>query len=86
MDINSPAIVLLADILPCLIVQAIAPYFMVFFLVFPSTFIFFSKKKGYIPYFIRVIFIVITAIGSFLFPAFFVSFELKMTGVCFSFN
>lgn len=62
--IDSPAVVLLADILPCVIIQGVAPYFM-----------------GYIPWSIRVIFTVATAVASFLLPAFFSSIILKLTGV-----
>lgn len=64
MDTGSPAIVLLADIFPSLVIQAIAPWFM-----------------GYIPYSSRIIFIVSSAIASFILPALFSPIWIKLLGV-----
>jgi battenin len=56
-------VVLVADILPALLVQAAAPFFM-----------------QSIPYSARIIFCVITAVGSFLVPAFFLDPWVKLIG------
>jgi len=60
----SPGYVLLADIFPSFLIQAIAPFFV---------------EK--IPYPIRVIFAVVTAVAGFLLPAFFENVGMKLLGV-----